>query len=173
MPRSEIQSDGGPKESTIDVARLGRLYEGLPGSADHPEGGVLVLASTLIVRSARVITARIDEVIAPLGLSMPKFEVLALLVAAPEGEMSFAELKRAMYMHPATMGHTLRLLEADGLVKRRPHDVDRRAYIAIVTAKGRTTARKGLDALHEIRFGLEGLSPATAKAVSGKLADFG
>jgi DNA-binding MarR family transcriptional regulator len=157
----------------MDVARLEQIYDELPGGVEDPEGGALALASTLIIRSARVISARVEEVVAPLGLSVPKFEILALLYIAPDGEMSFAELKKTMYMHPATMGHTMRLLEAGGLVKRRPHDVDRRAYVAVITAKGRTVTRKGLDALHRIRFGCEGLSPAAARAVSGKLADLG
>jgi DNA-binding MarR family transcriptional regulator len=173
VPASRSRANGRANAPALEAARLERIYDELPGSADDPEGGALAMASTLILRSARVITARVDEVIAPLGLSVPKFEVLALLVTAPNGEMSFADLKRAMYMHPATMGHTMRLLEADGLVKRRPHDVDRRAYVAILTAKGKTVTRKGLDALHQIRFGLEGLTPATARVVSGKLADFG
>lgn len=168
-------SDGKPTEPGVDVATLRELYNTLPGAAEdtdetHP---VYALTATLLIRSARLISARVDEVIAPLGLTVPKFEVLGLLHAAPGGEMTFAELKRTMFMHPATMGHTIRLLEADGLIKRRSHAVDGRAYIAVITAKGRTVAGKGVQALREINFGCAGLSPAGARTISGKLTSLG
>lgn len=150
------------------------IYDGLPGDDQtvDPEGATFAVTAALITRSARVITARVDGVIAPLGLSVPKFEVLALLIAAPRGEMSFADLKRRMFMHPATMGHTIRLLEADGFVGRRSHATDRRAYVASLTTRGRATTLKALAAVRDINFGCDGLSEPAARAVSEKLARF-
>jgi DNA-binding MarR family transcriptional regulator len=153
------------------VAELQQLYRALPGGDDptDPAEAVFAMTATLVIRSARVISARVDDVVAPLGLTVPKFEVLGFLHSAPDGEMSFAELKRRLFMHPATMGHTIRLLEADRLVKRRAHEVDRRAYVAVLTAKGRSVTRKGLEALREINFGCDGLSVTAGRTVSDKL----
>jgi DNA-binding MarR family transcriptional regulator len=172
---SKKRSKVRPAEPVVDAALLHELYQALPTSdaASDPTNEIFATTATLLIRSARVISARVDEVVAPLGLTVPKFEVLGFLIGTPDGEMSFAELKRRMFMHPATMGHTIRLLEADGLVKRRAHETDRRAYVAVLTAKGRTAARKGLDALREIGFGCEGLSVPAAKAISSRLTALG
>jgi DNA-binding MarR family transcriptional regulator len=159
----------------VDAATLQELYRALPAgdAATDAADTVFAMTATLLIRSARVVSARVDDVVAPLGLTLPKFEVLGFLIAAPGGEMTFAELKQRMFMHPATMGHTIRLLEADGLIKRRAHHSDGRAYIAVLTAKGRTVATKGLDALREIRFGCEGLSVPAAKGISSRLTALG
>ena len=172
MVGSKNRAKTRPAEPHLDVAELQELYKALPGGADatDPAEAVFAMTATLVIRSARVISARVDDVVAPLGLTVPKFEVLGFLYAAPTGELPFAELKRRMFMHPATMGHTIRLLEADGLVKRRAHEVDRRAYVAVLTAKGRSVTRKGLEAVREISFGCDGLSVAAARTVSSKLA---
>lgn len=159
----------------MDVAALRELYRTLPAgdAANEEADSTFALTATLLVRSARLISARVEEVVGPLGLSVPKFEVLGLLHGAPGGEMSFAELKRTMFMHPATMGHTIRLLEADGLIKRRAHEGDRRAYVASITAKGRTVTSKGVQALRDINFGCDGLSLTAAKTIGGRLSALG
>lgn len=164
-----------PAETTVDVATLRELYKALPpGDAATDEAdSTFALTATLVIRSARLISARVEDVVAPLGLSVPKFEVLGLLHGAPDGEMSFAELKRTMFMHPATMGHTIRLLEADGLLERRAHEGDRRAYVAVITKKGRAVTTKGVQALRAINFGCEGLSVSAAKTIGGRLSALG
>ncbi len=162
-------------DSTSGAASLQELFEALPieGTGADADDVVFASTATLVIRSARVISARIDEVVGPLGLTVPKFEVLAFLHAAPAGELRFAELKARMFMHPATMGHTIRLLEADGLVRRRGHESDRRAFIAVLTARGRSVTAKGLAAVRQIDFGCEGLSVTAARVVNSRLTLLG
>ena len=175
MAAAKSRANGRSAEPTVDVEALRELYKTLPGgdATTDEADSTFALTATLLIRSARLISARVEDVVAPLGLSVPKFEVLGLLHAAPGGEMSFAELKRTMFMHPATMGHTIRLLEADGLIKRRAHDGDRRAYVAVITAQGRAVTSKGVQALREIHFGCAGLSVTAAKTIGGRLSALG
>ncbi|MBA2282605.1 MAG: MarR family transcriptional regulator [Actinomycetota bacterium] len=128
-------------------------------------------ATTAVLRAHRLVTQRVETVLAPLGLTMARFEVLGLLNARSDGELSFTDLKRVTLMHPATMGHTIRKLEADGLLRRRPDTVDGRAQVAVLTRRGRTLADRGTRALDAIRFGLEDLDEAGARRLDRQLSE--
>lgn len=55
-----------------------------------------------------------------------------------EGPRSVSELATAERIRPQSMAQTVGDLEADGLVSRRPDDVDRRRAVVELTDEGRT-----------------------------------
>lgn len=140
-------------------------------SEEPAERATYAAATAAVLRAHRLVTARVEAVLAPLGLTMARFEVLGLLNARPDHELSFTDLKRVTLMHPATMGHTIRKLEADGLVRRKPDAADGRAQVAALTRSGRTLAEKGTRALDGIQFGLEELDRAAAERLQHQLAE--
>lgn len=129
--------------------------------------------TTAVLRAHRLVTQRVEAVLAPLGLNIPRFEVLGLLNQRQDGELSFTDLKKVTLLHPATMGHTIRKLEAEGLVRRRADDGDGRAQLAVLTRKGRALAERGTRALDAIRFGLDGLDEPAARRLTQQLAALG
>lgn len=140
-------------------------------SEEPAERATYAGATAAVLRAHRRVTQRVEAVLAPLGLTMARFEVLGLLNSRPDFELSFTDLKKVTLMHPATMGHTIRKLESGGLVRRRPDSVDGRAQIAVLTRAGRTLADRGTRALDDIRFGLEELDEAAARRLREQLAE--
>src|SRR5579864_416372 len=66
-------------------------------------------------------------------LSWPESLVIARL--ARDGPATTADLARAEYMKPQSMGTTIAALEEMGLVERRPHPTDGRQVHIHLTAK--------------------------------------
>ncbi len=74
------------------------------------------------------------------GMTSDQYVVLALLVE--EGEATQQELVRRCYSDAATMGSMVSLLEAKGLLTRRPHPHDGRARSVALTRTGRALAEE-------------------------------
>src|SRR5205807_2870973 len=83
-------------------------------------------AGQLFFRLWRASHTRIAEALDSIGLTPARFGVLNVL-RAREGAMQ-QEISSAMGIDPSTMVTLIDELESTGLVKRRPHPRDRRAY---------------------------------------------
>jgi DNA-binding MarR family transcriptional regulator len=70
-------------------------------------------------------------------LSMSSMAVLGALYR--NGEMSLGELAAYERVQPPSMTRTIKCLEEDGYVTRRPHESDGRLVLVSLTEKGRTT----------------------------------
>jgi DNA-binding MarR family transcriptional regulator len=70
-------------------------------------------------------------------LSMNSMAVLGALYR--NGEMSLGELAAYERVQPPSMTRTIKCLEEDGYVTRRPHETDGRLVLVSLTEKGRTT----------------------------------
>ena len=129
-----------------------------------------VVASAAILRAFKILSSRVEEELAVLGLTMPRYEVLGLIDASPEGRMSPTELSRATLLHPATMTHTVNALEKRKLIRRRPEPSDKRVLLAEITPLGRKVVKAANRALARIHFGLADLSEDDATEVSIRLS---
>ena len=69
-------------------------------------------------------------------LSLPEYEVLAVLTAAPDGLRGF-ELAEELGWDKTRLSHRIKAMEAAGLVARRTCPEDRRGYVVTATARGR------------------------------------
>ena len=103
----------------------GKSPESLPASRCHC--GALRGAS-------RRVTQLYDQALAPVGLRITQYPVLAWL--AGSGPMTMSVLAACMVMDRATLGHNLRPLEASGLV-RIATGLDRRSRVVTLTDAGR------------------------------------
>lgn len=92
--------------------------------------------SCLALRQAsRFLTQRYDDALAPCGLRVTQYSVLAKLHRL--GPSSLQQLAEAVVIDRSTLGHNLRPLERDGLVALATHDNDRRMRRLELTAAGK------------------------------------
>ncbi len=130
-------------------ARLSHVVSHFADSDEFP----WVLAAGAIGHLYKHLSGHANEVLAQFDLTMPRFEVLALLHQAP-GFRSVADLKRATLIHPPTMTYTLDWLEERGLVEREHDTVDRRSIIVHITEEGSELAATTHAALRLVNYGL-------------------
>jgi DNA-binding MarR family transcriptional regulator len=92
---------------------------------------------------------------APFGMTADQYVLLTVL--AQSGDATQQELVRRCYSDTATIGAMLSLLEAKGLVARKPHPHDGRAWSVRLTQSGRYLAEEMRQASRNIRAELAAL----------------
>jgi DNA-binding MarR family transcriptional regulator len=92
--------------------------------------------SYVIARLERAVRAKINERLAPHGLTTLQYTTLSVLGSRGQ-PLSNAQLARRSYMTPQAMIEVLNALEQKGLIRRDPHPNHRRVYPASVTDEGR------------------------------------
>ncbi|VVE43357.1 MarR family transcriptional regulator [Pandoraea iniqua] len=97
-------------------------------------------------------------------LSWSQVAVMARLEEA--GPMTTADLARAEAVKPQSMGGTLAVMEAEGLVQRYPHPDDGRQMLVSLTDDGRETRRKVRLAKHDwLMHAVADFTPAERKTL--------
>lgn len=86
-------------------------------------------------QAARHVTRLYDDALAPVGIGLNQFSVLARIDRA--GPSAVQDLARRLVMDRSTLGHLLRPLEGRGLVKLRASERDRRSRVVTLTAAGK------------------------------------
>ena len=86
-------------------------------------------------QAARHVTRRYDDALAPIGIGLNQFSVLARMNRV--GPSPVQELARHLVMDRSTLGHLLRPLEERGLVRLRVSKEDRRSRLVMLTAAGK------------------------------------
>jgi DNA-binding MarR family transcriptional regulator len=109
---------------------------------------------TSIMRAQQILSARVEAVLRPLGLTFPRYEMLMLLVFSRRGALPLSAAGKRLMVHPTSITNTVDKLERDGYVERVPHPDDRRMVLAAITPDGRDIAKRATAALEEIRFGV-------------------
>ncbi|WP_425394151.1 MarR family winged helix-turn-helix transcriptional regulator [Actinomadura oligospora] len=134
-----------------------------PGHADQ------MAAVTSVMRAQQLLLSRIEAVLKPFGLTFAAYEALRLLAFTRTGTLPMGKMGERLMVHAASVTNVIGRLERRGLVGRGPSPADRRVVLATITADGRALAEAATAALHEADFGLPGLSPAQASAITGAL----
>jgi MarR family 2-MHQ and catechol resistance regulon transcriptional repressor len=96
-------------------------------------------ASRLVVTLARAddaLSRRIEEALAPIGVTGPKFNVLMELAASPQGRLSLSDVARRLLKSPPNVTALMDRLESDGWVRRIREGSDRRVVTAEITKEG-------------------------------------
>ena len=138
------------------------------GWGDAADGMALV---TSVMRVHQILLARVDEALAPLGLTFARYEVLMLLTFSRVGRLPLGKIGQRLQVHPASVTNVIDRLEADGMVQRRPHPSDMRTTLAAITAKGRRTGLRATDVLNGEVFTQVGLKPSALEDLFDSLAD--
>jgi DNA-binding MarR family transcriptional regulator len=84
----------------------------------------------------------IEAGIRPLGVSMAEYSVLALLGHAGHDGMRMSDLAEQRLMSTGGFTRLADRLERRNLIERRRSTEDKRSFVAVLTAEGRTLLRK-------------------------------
>jgi DNA-binding MarR family transcriptional regulator len=117
-----------------------------------------MVAVTSIMRAQQILMARLNELLEPFDLTFPRYEALMLLHFTHAGALPLGKIGERLQVHRTSVTNTIDGLERSGLVRRVPHETDRRAVLAEILPKGRETAESATAALHEAEFGTEPLA---------------
>ncbi|MDO9356426.1 MAG: MarR family transcriptional regulator [Solirubrobacteraceae bacterium] len=134
-----------------------------------PEPARPMTAVTNIMRVQQILLARLNELLRGHGLTFPRYEALMLLCFTRSGAMPLGKIGDRLQVHRTSVTNIIDKLEQDGLVRRVPHDRDRRATLAEITDAGRTLAEAATLELNAAAFALEGLAPADEEQLSALL----
>lgn len=137
------------------------------GWSDASTGMTLV---TSVMRAHQIFLARVDEALAPFGLTFARFELLMLLQFSRAGRLPLSKIGQRLQVHPTSVTNAVDRLEADGLVERKPHPTDGRTTLAAITRRGRQRAARAAEALNAV-FEHPGVSAAAAESVIAALTD--
>jgi len=97
------------------------------------------------VRSAaRHVTQLYDQLLAPVGLRITQFSILANL--RRRGPLTINALAEDMVMDRTTLGRNIQPLERDGLIRIEPAPSDRRAKELHLTKAGEKRLEAGFEA---------------------------
>lgn len=90
----------------------------------------------------------IEAGLAPLGVSMAEYSVLALLGAAGRAGMRMSELAHRRLMSTGGFTRLADRLERRGLIERQRAADDGRGYVAVLAPEGRSLLRKAWKQQH-------------------------
>jgi DNA-binding MarR family transcriptional regulator len=133
------------------------------GAAAALSGEVWLLMSDLVLDHQRR-----REVSEALGMSFGRARALRRLARRP---MSMGELAAALGIDPPNATVVVDDLEAEKLVRRRPHPTDRRAKVVEATRKGKDMARRADAILATPPAALSALSSEDLQALRRILED--
>lgn len=113
----------------------------------RPDLDLTVMDLALRVGSvARLTTARIQEGMSELGITLAEFDVLATLRrSGPRAELTPSHIAEVGMVKPSGLSHRLAQLEKAGLISRSIDPDDRRSALIRITPAGRRVADRGLE----------------------------
>ena len=92
---------------------------------------------TALRKASRRVTALYDEALAPSGLRSTQFAILAEIVDPDEGPPTLNQLADDLILDRSGLGHSLRPLEREGLIRLEKSSSDRRSTLVTLTDQGR------------------------------------
>ncbi len=101
-----------------------------------------------VLRLARFLEARREEVLGRFGLTVPDFDVLATMRRrAGEGTLKVRDLQKSMMLSSGGTTKRLDRLETAGMIERLPDPADRRGVLIKLSSLGLKTIGDALDAI--------------------------
>lgn len=133
------------------------------------EAATEMVAVTSIMRVHQILMARLNELLEPFGLTFPRYEALMLLFFSSRGSLPLGKIGERLQVHRTSITNTIDGLEKLGLVRRVPHESDRRAILAEILPEGRRVAEAATEALHKADFATLPLAADDLEAVFSTL----
>lgn len=118
------------------------------------EAATGMAAVTTIVRVNQLLVARVEQSLAPLGLTFARFEILRLLGFSRKGRLPMGKIGDRLQVHPASVTSAVKRLERDGLIRRLSDRNDSRVVLAVLLARGRRLADEATMRVNEVFTGL-------------------
>lgn len=129
-------------------------------------------AITSIMRAEQILSARLNALLEPYGLTFPRYEALMLLFLSRRGSLPMGKIGARLQVHRTSVTNLIDGLEREGLVTRAPHESDRRTVLASITDAGRDRAERATALLNDELFATEPMDPATMESLSRLLGGF-
>jgi DNA-binding MarR family transcriptional regulator len=126
-------------------------------------------AATSIMRAQQIVLARVDEALKPHGLTFARYEALVLLTFSRRGSLPLGKMGERLMVHPTSVTNIVDRLEQQGLVRRVPHDTDRRTTLAELTPAGREVVAAATEAITKVDLGMDGLSDRDRSQITNLL----
>ena len=86
--------------------------------------------------ASRQLLAALEADLKEHDLTLPDYEILALLSDAPDRQMRMSELAKIALLSRSRLSHRMKVMEKAGWLKREPCPIDKRGYFAVMTPKG-------------------------------------
>lgn len=118
------------------------------------EAATEMVAVTSIMRVHQILMARLNELLEPFELTFARYEALMLLHFSRRGALPLGKIGERLQVHRTSVTNTIDGLEKVGLVRRVPHETDRRTVLAEILPKGHEVAEAATKAVHEADFGI-------------------
>src|ERR1700760_759937 len=134
-----------------------------PDQADH------MAAVTSVMRVQQLLLSRIEDTLKPYGLTFAAYEALRLLAFSRRGSLPMGKMGERLMVHPASVTNAISRLEQRGLVERRLSPDALRRGLATIPDAGQARVREATMALNQASFGLPGISPEDAAAITAIL----
>ncbi len=116
------------------------------------EAATEMVAVTSIMRVHQILMARLNELLEPFELTFPRYEALMLLHFSRRGSLPLGKIGERLQVHRTSVTNTIDGLERVGLVRRVPHESDRRTVLAEILPEGRRAAEAATTALNSADF---------------------
>jgi DNA-binding MarR family transcriptional regulator len=123
-------------------------------------------AVTTITRVQQILTGRVEEALAPLGLTFARFEILRLLGFTRHGRLPMGKISNRLQVHPASVTSAVKRLEREGLIRRHTDIEDNRIVLAAITDKGQEILVPATKAVNDV-FATIGLDEDQVDALVG------
>ncbi|KAA1380036.1 MarR family winged helix-turn-helix transcriptional regulator [Aeromicrobium fastidiosum] len=114
--------------------------------------------ATSIMRVQQLISAELDAVLKPLGITFARYEVLVLLSFSATGRLPLSKIGERLMVHPTSVTNAMDRLESQGLVRRVADEKDRRRTFAELTDEGQQVLAKATTAITAIDFAVPGMT---------------
>jgi len=106
-----------------------------------------------IVRTGQILTARVNDVLAPFALTMERYEALMLLFLSRRGSLSLAKVGARLQTHPTGAADIVDALERHGYATRAAGPPGRSTTLVAITERGRQVAAEATALLNKEQFG--------------------
>src|SRR5687767_15938588 len=116
-------------------------------------------AAMSIARGEQLVVGRMNAALKPFDLTLARYETLLLLAISDSGSLPLGRMSDLMMVHPTSITNNMDRLEAQGYVRRYPHETDRRTTLAEITSSGREIFDIASSELQKVDFGPAQFSP--------------
>jgi DNA-binding MarR family transcriptional regulator len=120
-------------------------------------GADAMTAAMSMARAQQMVANRVNAVLKPFDLTLGRYETLLHLAISQTGSLPLGRMSDLMMVHPTSITNNLDRLEAQGYVRRFPHETDRRTTLAEITSSGREIVGIASEELQKTDFGLDQL----------------
>ena len=145
------------------IDRAARIWERRFGPSSA------MAAVTSIMRAQQLLLGELDAILRPYGLTFARYEALVLLSFSRQGALPLRVIGERLMVHPTSVTNTIRRLEKQGLVVRKPNPSDGRGTLAEITGAGRAAVARATADLMAADFGMSGYDAGELEDISAIL----